>query len=95
LGRYELDYALLGDFNKPDLADLLEALRLAVTPRRNWPEFWAFTGPEIAPIPIDDTIQCWLGALEKPPRDTGHVDFALGRPIESLARRQKRPEMKD
>jgi hypothetical protein len=75
LGRYELDYALLGDFNKPDLADLLEVLRLAVAHRRSWPEFWVPTRPEIAPVPIDGTIQCWVGALEEPPRDTGHVDF--------------------
>jgi hypothetical protein len=34
LGRYELDYALLGDFNKPDLADLLDKLSLAVAHRR-------------------------------------------------------------
>ena len=30
LGRYELDYALLGDFTRPSLADLEELLRLAV-----------------------------------------------------------------
>jgi transcriptional regulator with XRE-family HTH domain len=75
LGRYELDYALLGDFNKPDLADLLDKLSLAVAHRKSWPEFWVPTRSEIKPAPINGTIQCWLGALGEPPRDTGHVDF--------------------
>jgi hypothetical protein len=75
LGRYELDYALLGDFPKPTLTELLNKLSLAVSHRRGWPEFWVPTRPEIEPHVIDDTIQCWLGALKVPPRDPAHVDF--------------------
>jgi hypothetical protein len=76
LGRYELDYALLGDFTRPGLADLLDLLRLAVRHRRGWPEFWVPTRPpEIEPVAIDDTIQCWLGTPLMGKRDPGHVDF--------------------
>jgi hypothetical protein len=75
LGRYELDYAILGQFKKPSLGELLEKLRFAVVHRSGWPEFWVPTRSEIEPIPIDDTIQCWLGTPAMGDRDVGHVDF--------------------
>jgi transcriptional regulator with XRE-family HTH domain len=75
LGRYELDYALLGDFTRPTLAELRDKLELAVAHRRNWPEFWVPTRDEIKPVVVDDTIQCWLGTPEMGERDPGHVDF--------------------
>jgi hypothetical protein len=75
LGRYELDYALLGNFARPSLTELLEKLRLAVAHRSGWPEFWVPTRDEIRSVPIDDTIQCWLGTPEMGERDAGHVDF--------------------
>jgi hypothetical protein len=75
LGRSELDYALIGEFPKPSLGELLEKLRLAVAHRRGRPEFWVPTRAEIEPIPIDDTIQCWLGTPAMGRRDPGHVDF--------------------
>jgi hypothetical protein len=75
LGRYELDYALLGDFAQPRRAELLEKLRLAVAHRSNWPEFWVPSRDEIKPVAIDGTIQCWLGTPEMGERDPGHVDF--------------------
>jgi hypothetical protein len=74
LGRYELDYALLGDFSRPSLTELLEKLRLAVAHRSGWPEFWVPPRGEIEP-PIDGTIQCWLGAPAMGRQDPGHVDF--------------------
>jgi hypothetical protein len=75
LGRYELDYAIHGQFETPSLNDLLDKLRLAVAHRTGWPEFWVPTRPEIEPIPIDDTIQCWIGTPAMGHRDVGHVDF--------------------
>jgi hypothetical protein len=76
LGRYELDYALLGNFPRPSLTELRDKLSLAVAHRRGWPEFWVPTGTEIEPVPIDSTVQCWFGAPVKDiPRDVGHVDF--------------------
>jgi hypothetical protein len=70
LGHYELDYALLGDFARPSLTELLEKLRLAVAHRSGWPEFRVRE-----PSPIDDTIQCWLGTPAMGERDPGRVDF--------------------
>jgi hypothetical protein len=76
LGRYELDYALLGDFARPGLTDLLDKLRLAVAHRSGWStEFWIPYEPEIEPYVIDDAIQCWLGASKMGSRDAGNVDF--------------------
>jgi hypothetical protein len=75
LGHYELDYALLGDFAKPSLGELLEKLRLAVAHRSSWPEFWVPTRDEIRPIVKDGTVQCWLGTTAMGERDAGHVDF--------------------
>jgi hypothetical protein len=75
LGRYELDYALLGDFTTLGLADLLDLLKLAVRRGGGLPMFWVPTRTEIEPYVIDNTIQCWLGTTAMGPRDTGHVDF--------------------
>jgi transcriptional regulator with XRE-family HTH domain len=76
LGHYELDYALLGDFTRPGLADLLDRLRLAVAHHSGtWRQFWIPTRREIEPVPVDDTIQCWLGTPNTGPHDPGHVDF--------------------
>jgi hypothetical protein len=75
LGHYELDYALLGDFPSPSLIELLEKLKLAVAHRSGSPEFWVPTRDEIEPVPINGTIQCWLGTPAMGERDPGHVDF--------------------
>jgi hypothetical protein len=75
LGRYELDYALLGDFARPSLVELRDKLELAVAHWGNWPEFWVPTRDEIRPVPIDGTVQCWLGTPAMGRQDPGHVDF--------------------
>jgi hypothetical protein len=75
LGRYELDYALLGEFTRPGLADLRDLLPLAVRRGGGWREFWVPTRAEIEPYVIDNTIQCWLGTPKMVPRDPGRVDF--------------------
>jgi hypothetical protein len=75
LGRYEFDYALLGEFERPSLADLLGRLRQAVVRHTGWPEFWVPTREEIQPHPVGDAIQCWIGTPEMGARDSAHVDF--------------------
>lgn len=77
LGRYELDYALLGDFDQPSLADLLEMLRQAVGRHSSWPEFWVPTRRELEPVVFDDAIDCWIGAPfpERGYHDSAHADF--------------------
>ena len=62
LGRYEFDYALLGDFARPNLADLLGMLERAVVRHTGWPEFWVPNRDVYRPVPYDDGIDCWLGA---------------------------------
>jgi len=74
LGRFELDYALVGEFDPRSLPDLMDILQKARV-RRGWPQFWVPTRREIEPVPLDDTVQCWLGTPAMGPRDTGHVDF--------------------
>jgi hypothetical protein len=82
LGRYELDYALLGNFQEPSLPDLLDILRRAVVRPHGWPEFWVPPYPELEPIPFENGIECWLGA-PIPNRlfhDSAHADFWRGSP---------------
>src|SRR5258707_8123518 len=62
LGRYELDYALLGDFERPSLTDFLEILRrAAIRTLGGWPLFQISTHHEFQPVPFGDGIECWLG----------------------------------
>jgi hypothetical protein len=75
LGRYELDYALIGDIARPSLSDLLNKLRLVAQRRSSWPQFWVPTREEIEPVPIDDVVQCWLGTPKMGHRDPSNVDF--------------------
>ena len=76
LGRFEFDYALLGDFTNPSLTELLEMLRRAVLRHTGWPEFWVPTKQGMEPEPVDGVIECWLG---KPGvhslSDSAHADF--------------------
>lgn len=61
-GRVELDYALIGSFRRPTLAELLDMLRRAEVRHSGNTEFWVPHHP--APIPSDDTVECWLGGGE-------------------------------
>jgi hypothetical protein len=76
LGRFEFDYALLGNLEKPGLGALLEHLRRAEQPG-NWPEFMVMQRQELAPIPIDGQIECWIGApvSDRMFIDSAHADF--------------------
>jgi|HubBroStandDraft_6_1064221.scaffolds.fasta_scaffold39732_4 hypothetical protein len=76
-GRYELDYALLGDFEQPGLRNLVDILRRAVIRASGWPEFQIPPHAEFQPAAIDDGIECWLG-MPHPKRwfhDSAHADF--------------------
>lgn len=76
LGRFEFDYALLGDLEKPNLRALLESLRRAEQ-AGGWPEFMVMQRQELAPIPIDDQVECWIGAptSDRMFNDSAHADF--------------------
>jgi hypothetical protein len=77
LGRYEFDYALLGDFTRPNLPDFLEMLRGAVLRHTGWPVFWVPTRPELVPVVVDDVIDCWIGKPlpDRTYEDSAHADF--------------------
>ncbi len=72
-GRVELDYALIGRFSQPGLADLLDMLRSAESRHSSWPEFQV--PYDRAPRPVDDTIECWLGAGDPRIREAHTSDF--------------------
>jgi hypothetical protein len=76
LGRFEFDYALLGDLERPNLGALLEQLRCAEQ-AGGWPEFMVMQDRDLAPIPIDDQVECWVGAPIRDRRfiDSAHADF--------------------
>jgi Putative DNA-binding domain len=63
-GRVELDYALIGRFQRPSLTELLDMLRCAEVRHSGNTLFWVPHHP--APIPSDDTVECWLGGGEFP-----------------------------
>jgi hypothetical protein len=70
----ELDYAIIGgSFPQPGLAELLDTLRGVEIRYSSWPEFQAPHHP--APIPIDDTVECWLGAGDPRVRQAHISDF--------------------
>jgi hypothetical protein len=68
---------LLGIFDRPSLADLLEMLRQSVGRHSGWPEFWVPPRQELEPVAFDDMIDCWIGApiAELAYDDSAHVDF--------------------
>jgi hypothetical protein len=78
LGRYELAYALVGDFERPTLSDLLAILRqsFARGPGSSL-LFQIPPQPELEPAPVGDCIECWLNmqAVARPIRDSARCDF--------------------
>jgi hypothetical protein len=73
-GRVELDYAIIGgSFSQPGLAGLLDTLRTVEIRHSGWLEFQAPHHP--APIPIEDTVECWMGAGDPRIRQAHTSDF--------------------
>jgi hypothetical protein len=60
LGRYELDYALSGDFEQPNLSKLIEVLHRAVVRGASFLLFQIPSQHELQPAPFGDGIECWL-----------------------------------
>ena len=76
-GRYEVDFSFeTGEaIRLPTLLEHMNsASRIKLT---GWPPFWLPTRPEIAPYPIDGSVECWLGRPEtsRLPDDAAHSDF--------------------
>jgi transcriptional regulator with XRE-family HTH domain len=77
-GRYELDYALAGDLQKPNLADLFDILGQSFTRGPGSSLLFQIPRqPELQPAPVGDCIECWLNmqAVARPYRDSAYCDF--------------------
>jgi hypothetical protein len=77
-GYYNFAYELIGEKKNIAPAQLPEVLMASVVRHTGWPPFWYPTRNGIAPYPIDDAVECWLGHDEETPateRDAGHSDF--------------------
>ncbi|WP_051341310.1 hypothetical protein [Azospirillum halopraeferens] len=74
-GHYAVDYAIAGA-SAGSARALLDALRRADRGHTGWPPFWVPTRGAIAPYPVEDGIECWLGRdTERDDRDAAHNDF--------------------
>jgi len=60
-GHYSFGYEIVGDIRPITLAKLPEILRASVVSHTGWPPFWLPTPTEIAPYPMEDAIECWIG----------------------------------
>lgn len=77
-GRYSLAYEIVGDVKPLTLAGLPDVLRESVVRLTGWPPFWLPTRSDIAPYPLDESIECWIGGGEDAlpaERDAAHSDF--------------------
>lgn len=71
-GQYTVAYRVIGKIEEQSLADFLELLRKVEGHETGWPPWWVPTRSGIAPYPIDDLIECWLGREKD---DPAHSDF--------------------
>ncbi|MTW18785.1 hypothetical protein GJ689_21525 [Rhodoplanes serenus] len=60
LGHYRFAYQLKGPFERPNLRQLLEALRNAQVRHSGWPNWPIIERDPIRPYPVDDVIEAFL-----------------------------------
>jgi len=60
IGSYRFAYQLRGQFRRPSLRELREALVAAEVRSSGWPHWPMMTRAPIRPAPVDDTIECFL-----------------------------------
>ncbi len=75
-GHYDFDYVIAGA-RVTTGKTLLEALRQADRKYTGWPPFWVPNRQDIAPYPVEDGVECWLGRpdAERAFDDAAHNDF--------------------
>jgi len=59
MGYYRFSYQLRGEFNRPSLRRLRDALAEAQVHFSGW-RHWPIYN-DLRPVPVGDTIECWLG----------------------------------
>ncbi len=77
-GFYNFSYEIIGDLRQIPPAQIPEVLQRSVVSHTGWPPFWYPTRAGIAPYPLNDAIECWLGGDQQTPiedRDPAHSDF--------------------
>lgn len=71
-GRYQITYQIEGERKVIAFEQLPRVLQESVVRHTGWPPFWYPTRHDIAPYPIDGTVECWMGPDQ---RDASHADF--------------------
>ena len=77
-GRYEFDYALIGDFDRPGLADFLQVLGRAVVRHTGWPEFWV---PALSRIRLTTLLNAGSGVPRTEVPSTTQRTRTFGGPL--------------
>lgn len=73
-GRYAVGYQIVGDFDAPRGAGLLEALRAGCVRYTGWPPFSVPTREDIAPYMYEGNIECWI-ARDGEEHGPAHSDY--------------------
>lgn len=75
-GRYTFAYEILGELKPATVARLPDLLTASAVRYTGWPPFWLPTRPDIAPYPLDEAIECWIGGgRDRSFADAAHSDF--------------------
>lgn len=82
-GYYAVAYEIIGDFDPPAGAELLDVLRRGTVRHTGWPPFWVPTREGIEPYPLDGNVECWLGRGSRM-QTPAHSDFWRASPSARL-----------
>lgn len=75
-GHHWFAYEIDGVKRPTQSAKFPELLQRSVVRHTGWPPFWYPTRSELAPYPMDGSVECWLGREEKGAySDAAHSDF--------------------
>jgi hypothetical protein len=64
LGSYRFAYQLRGEFDRPSLSHLRDAVAAAEVRFSGWAHWPVYNKEDLRPAPIGDTIECWLGGRD-------------------------------
>jgi transcriptional regulator with XRE-family HTH domain len=76
-GHYSFDYEVAGPIARLSSKQLVEILEKSVVRYSGWPAFWVPAKPELAPVPVEDGVECWLGnpRADRVFDDAAHSDY--------------------
>ena len=82
-GHYAVAYQIIGDFDPPRGAALLDALRQGEVSHTGWPPFWVPSREGITPYMHEGNVECWLGRDDEN-RDAAQSDYWRASPEAQL-----------